>query len=500
MADPKSPAADPGGAERKAKILELAERTNVKFMRLQFTDILGVIKNVEIPNRQFASALDGQIMFDGSSIEGFVRIEESDMFLRPDLSTFRVLPGTQHTGERIGRLICDIHNPDGSPFEGCPRHALKRAIARAAAAGYSMHCGPEAEFFLFQTRDGQATTETHDAAGYFDLAPVDLGEDVRRQIVLALESIGIDVEAAHHEVAAGQHEIDFRQDDVLITADNVSTFRFIVKNVAQQNGLHATFMPKPVYGRNGSGLHLLQSLLGADGQNAFLDTDAPWQLSRTCLNYIAGLLRHAKGFCSITNPLVNSYKRLVPGFEAPTNIAWSEHNRSPLVRVPARRDLATGVELRVPDPVVQSLPRARGHAVRRARRHHARSGSRPAHQQEHPQDELPRAAAPADRRAARQPERRARRAGEGRSRPERARPPHLRALPRGQAQRVAGVHRARQRLGDHPLPRRVPAGTLGYWGSGWTASAGATSPPITSTSTGSASSTPGARSIAASRT
>src|SRR3954468_152909 len=350
MADPKAPAADPGGAERKAKILELAERTNVKFMRLQFTDILGVIKNVEIPNRQFASALDGQIMFDGSSIEGFVRIEESDMFLRPDLSTFRVLPGTQHTGERIGRLICDIHNPDGSPFEGCPRHALQRAITKAAAAGYTLHCGPEAEFFLFQTRDGQATTDTHDAAGYFDLAPVDLGEDVRRQIVLALESIGIDVEATHHEVAPGQHEIDFRQDDVLVTADNVSTFRFIVKNVAQQNGLHATFMPKPVYGRNGSGLHLLQSLLGADGHNAFLDVDAPWQLSRGCLNYIAGLLRHAKGFCSITNPLVNSYKRLVPGFEAPTNIAWSEHNRSPLVRVPASRGTGTRIELRMPDP------------------------------------------------------------------------------------------------------------------------------------------------------
>src|SRR5215218_3885576 len=337
-------------AEQNARILERAEREQVKFMRLQFTDILGTIKNVEIPNRQFKDALNGLIMFDGSSIEGFVRIEESDMFLRPDLSTFRVLPGTQHTGERIGRLICDIHNPDGSPFEGCPRHALKRAIAKAAAAGYAMHCGPEIEFFLFQTRDGQATTDTNDAASYFDLAPVDLGEDVRRQIVLALESIGIDVEAAHHEVAAAQHEIDFRQDDVLVTADNVSTFRFIVKNVARQNGLHATFMPKPVYGRNGSGLHLLQSLLAADGHNAFLDTDAPWQLSRTCLNYIAGLLRHAKGFCSITNPLVNSYKRLVPGFEAPTNIAWSEKNRSPLVRVPAVRGTATRIELRMPDP------------------------------------------------------------------------------------------------------------------------------------------------------
>jgi glutamine synthetase len=349
MADLITPPTDPAAADRKAKILELADRMNVKFMRLQFTDILGVIKNVEIPDRQFAAALDGHIMFDGSSIEGFVRIEESDMYLRPDLSTFRILPWTQNTGERIGRLICDIQNPDGTPFAGCPRHALKRAIARAADAGFVVNCGPEAEFFLFQTRDGRPTTETHDAAGYFDLAPIDLGEDVRRQIVLALESMGFEVEAAHHEVASGQHEIDFRHDDVLVTADNVSTFRFIVKNVAQQNGLHATFMPKPVYGINGSGLHMLQSLHAEDG-NAFFEADAPWQLSRTCLNYIAGLLRHARGFCAITNPLVNSYKRLVPGFEAPTNIAWSERNRSPLVRVPAARGAATCVELRMPDP------------------------------------------------------------------------------------------------------------------------------------------------------
>jgi glutamine synthetase len=344
MTDLPTPQIDPAGTDRKAKILELADRMNVKFMRLQFTDILGVIKNVEIPDRQFGAALEGLIMFDGSSIEGFVRIEESDMYLRPDLSTFRILPWTQNTGERIGRLICDIHNPDGTPFAGCPRHALKRAILRAADAGFSVNCGPEAEFFLFQARDGQPTTETHDAAGYFDLAPVDLGEDVRRQIVLALESMGFEVEAA-----AGQHEIDFRHDDVLVTADNVSTFRFIVKNVAQQNGLHATFMPKPVYGINGSGMHILQSLHSEEG-NAFFEQDAPWQLSRTCLNYIAGLLRHAKGFCAITNPLVNSYKRLVPGFEAPTNIAWSERNRSPLVRVPAARGPSTCVELRMPDP------------------------------------------------------------------------------------------------------------------------------------------------------
>jgi glutamine synthetase len=349
VADRTTPVIDPAAAEKKAKILELADRMNVKFMRLQFTDILGVIKNVEIPDRQFAAALDGAIMFDGSSIEGFVRIEESDMYLRPDLSTFRILPWTQGTGERIARLICDIYNPDGTPFAGCPRHTLKRAIARAAEVGYVMNAGPEAEFFLFQTKDGNPTTESHDAAGYFDLAPVDLGEDVRRQIVLALETMGLEVEAAHHEVASGQHEIDFRYDDVLVTADNVSTFRFIVKNVAQQNGLHATFMPKPVYGINGSGMHTHQSLFAEEG-NAFYDVDAPWQLSRTCLNYIAGLLRHARGFCAITNPLVNSYKRLVPGFEAPTNIAWSEKNRSPLVRVPAARGGATRVELRMPDP------------------------------------------------------------------------------------------------------------------------------------------------------
>ncbi len=340
---------DSSAAEKRAKILEMADRANVKFMRLQFTDILGVIKNVEIPDRQFASALVGQIMFVGSSIEGFVRIEESDMYLRPDLSTFRILPWTQNTGEKVGRLICDIYNPDGTPFAGCPRHALKRAIATAADLGYAMNAGPEAEFFLFQTRNGDPTTETHDAAGYFDLAPVDLGEDVRRQVVLALEAMGFEVEAAHHEVAAGQHEIDFRYDDVLTTADNVSTFRFIVKNVARENGLHATFMPKPIYGINGSGMHTHQSLLADDG-NAFYDPDAPWQLSRVCLNYIGGLLRHARGFCAITNPLINSYKRLVPGYEAPTNIAWSEKNRSPLVRVPAARGNATRIELRMPDP------------------------------------------------------------------------------------------------------------------------------------------------------
>jgi glutamine synthetase len=336
-----------GGA--KSQILERTEREKVKFMRLQFTDILGTIKNVEIPDGQFEEALDGKIMFDGSSIEGFVRIEESDMYLKPDLSTFRVFPWPGPTGENVARIICDVHTPDGEPFVGCPRTTLKRVVGLAAEQDYWMKAGPEAEFFLFQMKNGDPTTESHDAAGYFDLSPVDLGEDVRREIVLALEAMGFHVEAAHHEVAPGQHEIDFRADDVVTTADNISTFRFIVKNVAARNQLHATFMPKPIYGINGSGLHTHLSLFSGQS-NSFFEARAPMQLSDTCLQFIGGILRHAKGLCAVTNPLVNSYKRLVPGYEAPTNIAWSERNRSPLVRVPAARGPATRIELRMPDP------------------------------------------------------------------------------------------------------------------------------------------------------
>ena len=336
-------------SEKVRKILEQAERDRVKFLRLQFSDILGTIKNVEVPDSQFADALNGLVMFDGSSIEGFVRIEESDMVLKPDLDTFRVFPWADASGEKVARIICDIANPDGSPFPGCPRTTLKKVIAQAAAEGWVMNAGPEAEFFLFQKKDGAPTTQTHDRAGYFDLTPVDQGEDVRREIVLALQAMGFQVEAAHHEVAPGQHEIDFRYDDVLTTADSVSTFRFVVKHVATRNGVHATFMPKPIYGINGSGMHTHQSLF-SNGTNLFYDERGQWQLSELCLHYIGGLLRHAKGFCAITNPLVNSYKRLVPGYEAPTNIAWSERNRSPLVRVPAARGVATRVELRMPDP------------------------------------------------------------------------------------------------------------------------------------------------------
>src|ERR1700738_4879314 len=279
--------------ETKAQILERTEREKVKFMRLQFTDILGAVKNVEIPDRQFEEALDGKIMFHRSSIQGFVRIEESDMYLRPDLATFRVFPWAGTTGERVARVICDIYTPEGQPFTGDPRACLKNVIATATAKSYAMNAGPEADFFLFQTKGGVPTTETHDAASYFDLSPVDQGEDVRREIVLALEAMGFHVEAAHHEVAPGQHEIDFRYDDVLTTADNISTFRFVVKNVAIKNGLHATFMPKPIYGINGWGMHTHMSLF-ANQVNIFYDAKAQWQLSETCLNYIGGILRHAE--------------------------------------------------------------------------------------------------------------------------------------------------------------------------------------------------------------
>ena len=330
-------------------VLEYADRHHVRFLRLQFTDILGVNKNVEIPRSQFEKALAGDISFDGSSIEGFVRIEEADMLLVPDFSTFRVFPWGD--GEnRVGRLICDIHGPDGTPFDGDPRRVLKRHIANAAAMGFVMHAGMEAEVFVFKPgSEGQPATVTHDVGSYFDLAPADLGEDARRAIVSALEQMGFEVEAAHHEVAHGQHEIDFRHADALTTADNIATFRFVVKYVASQFGLFASFMPKPIYGQNGSGMHTHQSLF-RDGRNAFHDPAAQWGLSEVALHYIGGMLRHARGFCAITNPLVNSYKRLVPGYEAPVNVAWSMRNRSPLIRVPARRQEGTRIEVRMPDP------------------------------------------------------------------------------------------------------------------------------------------------------
>jgi len=343
----------PGGntvSKTSADILAHAKEEKVHFLRLQFTDIDGIIKNVEVPESQFQKALDGQIMFDGSSIEGFTRIEESDMLLEPDLETFQVFPWETTQG-KVGRLICDIANPDGTPFTGCPRGVLKRVVGRAEAMGYTMMAGPEAEFFLFQRdRNGEAIPATHDTGGYFDLSPRDLGEEARRDITLVLEAMGLEVEAAHHEVAPGQHEIDFKYGEAVATADAVVTFRFVVKKVALMHGLHATFMPKPLAGVNGSGMHVHQSLFRADGENAFYEPDGPWQLSKVGRSYIGGLLEHARAFVALTNPLVNSYKRLVPGYEAPVNVAWSEKNRSPMIRVPARRGVGTRCEVRIPDP------------------------------------------------------------------------------------------------------------------------------------------------------
>ncbi len=333
----------------KAELLKRLKADDVRFLRLQFTDITGRNKNVEVPRSEFAKAVGGEIMFDGSSVEGFVRIEESDMVLKPDLSTYICFPWDE-PGGRVARLICDIHNPDGTPFAGCPRQTLKRVCDRAQQMGFTLQAGPEPEFFLFQrSPNGEPTVASTDRGGYFDLTPIDRGEDARRAVVNALEAIGFAVEAAHHEVAPAQHEIDFRYRPALETADNIATFRFVVRKVALDFGLHATFMPKPIFGENGSGMHVHQSLFKGK-TNAFYDKGDEHGLSPIARGYIAGLLRHAKEYCAVTNPLVNSYKRLVPGYEAPTHIAWSERNRSPLVRVPDTRGPATRVELRMPDP------------------------------------------------------------------------------------------------------------------------------------------------------
>ncbi len=338
--------------ERKA-LLERMKKDKVRFLRLMFTDVLGHNKNVEVPEGQIEKALQGEIMFDGSSIEGFTRIEESDMLLVPDLNSYVVFPFEGIQG-REARLICDVYNSDRSPFSGCPRLTLRRTIARFAALGLHPVCGPEVEFFLFERdEDGKPTVRTHDKGGYFDLLPIDKGEECRRDIVNVLEKIGFEIEAAHHEVAPGQHEIDFKYADALQSADFVMTFKMIVKKIALDYNLHATFMPKPIFGENGSGMHVHQSLFQdrrGKLENAFYDPKAPYELSDMARWYIGGILHHARAFAAITNPLVNSYKRLVPGYEAPVNVAWSEHNRSPLARVPARRGVGTRVEVRMPDP------------------------------------------------------------------------------------------------------------------------------------------------------
>jgi glutamine synthetase len=333
----------------KHEILAKAKDAGVKFVRLQFTDIVGVLKNVAITIEQLEKALDGELMFDGSSIHGFVRIEESDMYLRPDPATFTIFPWRPREGA-VARLICDIYNPDGTPFAGCPRVALKKVLARAKSMGYTMNVGPECEFFLFYTdSEGKPTLRTHDRAGYFDLSPVDMGENARRSMVLTLEEMGFEIEASHHEVAPGQHEIDFKYSDALDVADKIITFKFVVRTIAQRHGLHATFMPKPIAGINGSGMHMHQSLFRG-AQNAFYDPHDPLGLSDVARHYIGGLLRHARALAAVTSPTVNSYKRLVPGYEAPVYICWAERNRSPLIRVPAKRGSSTRIELRCPDP------------------------------------------------------------------------------------------------------------------------------------------------------
>ena len=337
-------------AEEQAVVDEIDEN-NIDFLRLQFTDILGVVKNVSVPADQAEKAFTEGIYFDGSSINGFVRIQESDMRLKPDPETFAILPWRSDGESGAARLICDVINTStGEPFEGDPRYVLKQALEKADEHGYEVNMAPEPEFFLFETdEDGYATTEFADHGGYFDLAPKDLQSDVRREIIYTLEQMGFDIEASHHEVAEGQYEINFEYDDALTTADNVATFRFVVRAVAAQHDLHATFMPKPVPKINGSGMHTHMSLF-EDGENAF-HGDGDFDLSETALSYLAGVLDHAQAITAVTNPTVNSYKRLVPGYEAPVYVAWSDRNRSALIRKPAARvPAATRIEARFPDP------------------------------------------------------------------------------------------------------------------------------------------------------
>ncbi|AFZ74242.1 type I glutamate--ammonia ligase [Natronobacterium gregoryi] len=335
------------------KVLDEIEENDVDFLRLQFTDILGTVKNVAVPARQAEKAFTEGIYFDGSSIEGFVRIQESDMRLVPDPDTFAILPWRADEESAAARMICDVYDTStDEPFEGDPRHVLKQAIDRAKEMGYEVNFAPEPEFFMFEEDEtGRATTETADHGGYFDLAPKDLASDVRRDIIYGLEDMGFEIEASHHEVARGQYEINFEYEDALATADNVATFRTVVRAIAAQHDLHATFMPKPIPKINGSGMHTHMSLLEESGENAFHDEDDEFNLSDTARSYLAGVLEHAPAITAVANPTVNSYKRLVPGYEAPVYVAWSDRNRSALVRKPAARvPAASRIELRSPDP------------------------------------------------------------------------------------------------------------------------------------------------------
>ena len=333
----------------KEDILRLVEEEDVEFIRLQFTDIFGNLKNIAVTTSQLDKVLNNECMFDGSSISGFLEVQNSDMFLHPDLDTFEIFPWRPQQG-KVARFLCDIYCSDGTAFEGDPRYILKKVVNEAKEMGYNFNVGPECEFFLFHMGDnGEATTISHEQGGYFDVGPLDFGENARREMVLTLEDMGFVVEASHHENAPSQHEIDFKYDDACVTADNIMTFKMVVRTIAKRHGLHATFMPKPKYGVNGSGMHINMSL-SKDGKNIFHDPEGTLGLSQDAYHFIAGLMKHIKEISAITNPLVNSYKRLVPGYEAPVYIAWSAVNRSPLIRIPASRGEGTRIELRCPDP------------------------------------------------------------------------------------------------------------------------------------------------------
>ena len=351
------------GEKSALEKIEAAKENNIRFVQLQFTDIIGSVKSVTIPLHQLAGSVEHGTWFDGSSVEGFTRIAESDQYLKPDMDTFAEIPwqpghGSQGAGplgsRGTARVICDVFTPNGDPFLGDPRYILKRQLERARALGYVWNAGPELEFFLFRRENGALKALPHDSAGYFDFS-TDLAQEVRQDMVNALEAFGIRVEAAHHEVAPGQHEIDFEYADGLRTADNAVTFKFTLKAVAQLHGLYATFMPKPIFGINGSGMHTHQSLYDISaGRNAFADPDAKYGLSDLARSYAAGVPAHARGMSAVLAPLVNSYKRLVPGYEAPTYLTWGRTNRSALIRVPkvspGRSIEATRLEVRCPDP------------------------------------------------------------------------------------------------------------------------------------------------------
>ncbi|MDU1843910.1 type I glutamate--ammonia ligase [Niallia alba] len=332
------------------KIESIVKEKSVELLHLQFVDIEGILKNITITAQQLDDAVEGKIMIDGSSIKGFSPINKSDSYLLPDLNTFTVLPWTETEGYSEARFLCSVTNPDGSLFEGDTRNVLKKTVERAAEKGYSISVGPELEFFLFNTdENGYPTSELSDKGGYFEPSPKDLGEKVRIEIFKTLRAMGFTIEALHHEVAEGQHEINFKYADALTAADLATTYKWVVKTIASQYGLHATFMPKPVFGINGSGMHVNMSFF-QDGENSFYDANDDLELSETAYSFIAGVLENVKNFVAVTNPLVNSYKRLVPGYEAPCYLAWSASNRSALIRIPAKRGMATRVELRCPDP------------------------------------------------------------------------------------------------------------------------------------------------------